>query len=273
MGREFKSVFEKVRREERRDQFSKVHTFLNSKRVFLKMLNYQVVARVACALAFPVPLLQWFRCIRTLPGLLLVGGALWGKPMGWWNGTSCDKLSMLKGLSWVRISKHIPFIVVCDVMCFWISFLFSWAWLADRHKSVSMANSLPLCCQSASLVTSCIKVFRAEVNWCLALSAGPSATPVWRNNGGSWCGKSQMFDASTSFLHVPYMVSLSSQKSRCWQSRSFIINMVPCWWQAMLARARVAGRQSKKYQTAPEKVREAKVPALQGWVRCFNIQR
>ena len=58
MGREFKSVFEKVGREERRDQFSKVHTFLNSKRVFLKMLNYQVVARVACALAFPVSLLQ-----------------------------------------------------------------------------------------------------------------------------------------------------------------------------------------------------------------------
>ena len=58
MGREFKSVFEKVGRKERRDQFSKVHTFLNSNRVFLKMLHYQVVARVACALAFPVPLLQ-----------------------------------------------------------------------------------------------------------------------------------------------------------------------------------------------------------------------
>lgn len=43
------------------------------------MLNYQVVARVACALAFPVPLLQWFRCIRTLPGLLLVGGGHCGE--------------------------------------------------------------------------------------------------------------------------------------------------------------------------------------------------
>ena len=86
MGREFKSVFEKVGRKERRDQFSKVHAAYFSKfqASFLKHAQLPGCGEGRMRSRFPCPtspMISMHPYVAWSP--FGWRRPLWGKPMGW----------------------------------------------------------------------------------------------------------------------------------------------------------------------------------------------